>query len=462
MQLDSPLEQQERYIAYGSGVYFIIVIWLIFLQGSEGSLQGLAAPFSALSGDVPDYLTIASLTAISFAIGYFIKYLGVHKWIDEILFKFRKETDNYIIGCLGIQFDKLYRKACSKYRLPKRYELMDIFYEFIDIQDDSWAIQRALYFSYYTKYGLSMNLFVLSIFGVGLILGILLYAKDIGIVGSWALLFFIVIGWATVLLAQYKIRPEVLQYVTRSQIYRIVYDERAKLNKMLCNRFHTTFNEYDYSYEKDYDVKDKVYYRRNYNINEDKPKDKKYNVFELERYYFLIAGLISLTVIVSIIAGANLYYDYTKAEEDKIKCSPGNPTHWCSGTNRDDNMVGTVNSDFMNGTIGNDRMEGYASSDTMVGHMGADEISAGDGDDYVSGGSGNDNLNGNDGNDRIHGGTGLDETEGGLGIDVIFQNNEANEPDGEADVINCGLGYDHAIIVPSEGDRAADDCEDKD
>jgi hypothetical protein len=464
LQLDSPLEQQERYIAYGSGVYFVIVIWLVFLQGSEVSLQNLTAPFTAMSGDVPDFLTIASLTAISFAIGYFIKYLGVHKWVDEKLFKFKKETDSYIISCLGIQFDKLRNSACSgKYQTPKRYELMDIFFEFIDIQDDSWAIQRALYFSYYTKYGLSMNLFVLSLFGIGIILGIFSYSRDIGIVGCWALLFFIAIGWAAVVLAQHKIRPEVLQYVTRPQIYRIVYDERAKLSKMLCNRFCTNFYRNEYSYEKHYGEKDhpSAYYRGDYMSSENLENDKKYNVIKLMRYYFLIAGLIILTGFVTIIAGANMYHDYMKAQENVIKCSTSNLDQWCNGTSQDDNLVGTVNSDFVNGQTGNDRIEGHAGIDTIEGNVGSDEISAGDGDDYMIGGSGDDNLNGNDGNDRLYGGMGLDEIEGGQGIDVIFQNNESNEPDGDADIINCGSGNDHAIIVSGEGDRAAADCENK-
>jgi hypothetical protein len=458
LQLDSPLEQQERYIAYGSGVYFVIMIWLIYLEWTEGTLQDLSGPFTAVIGGLPDILTVASLTAISFAIGYFIKYLGLHKWVDEIFFKFRKETDNYIVGCIGAKYEEL--KPTCKYRLPLRYELMDIFYEFVDIQTDSWAIQRALYFSYYTKYGLSINLFALSMVGLGVILVIYLLRRDIGIVGNSALLFFVVIGLVALVLSQHKIRPEVLQYVTRPQIYRIVYDEHFRLRKMLRKRFRFYKPEYRY-YETGYKSGEnhKVFYRAEYNEIENKKNRVNYNVPKKKIYFISMGVLIGLAVTIIIFAIYNMYSSYLDAE--KNKCQASDPTQWCIGTNADDDRIGTINSDFMTGMTGNDHMEGHAKNDTMSGNSGSDDISAGDGDDYVDGGSGDDNIVGDDGNDRIYGGTGADEIEGGLGVDVIYQNNEANEPDGEADVINCGLGNDHAFILPSEGDIAAVDCENK-
>lgn len=438
------------------------MIWLIYLEWTEGTLQDLSGPFTAVIGGLPDILTVASLTAISFAIGYFIKYLGLHKWVDEIFFKFRKETDNYIVSCIGAEFDKLksdVHKTCN-YGPPLRYELMDVFYEFVDKQNDSWAIQRALYFSYYTKYGLSLNLFALSMVGLGVILVIYLLRKDIGIIGNSALLFFVVIGLVALALSQHKIRPEVLQYVTRPQIYRIVYDEHFKLRKMLRKRFlfYKCMYRYDVTGYKS-GSNPKVFYREEYSQEKSDDDRINYNVPKKYIYFISFSVLIGLAGAIIIFAMYNMYSSFLEVE--KNKCPTSDPRHWCIDTNEDGEMIGTINSDFMTGMTGDNHIEGHAKNDNMSGNAGADEINAGDGDDYVDGGSGDDNIIGDDGNDRMYGGTGADEIEGGLGVDVIYQNNKANEPDGEVDVINCGLGNDHAFILPSEGDIAAVDCDNK-
>jgi hypothetical protein len=86
--IDSPLDQQERYIAYGSGVYFVIVVALIILTANlQGSIQQQVG--NILPADLyKDILAVASVTAVSFAIGYFIKYLGIHKHADNLFFRF--------------------------------------------------------------------------------------------------------------------------------------------------------------------------------------------------------------------------------------------------------------------------------------------------------------------------------------------------------------------------------------
>jgi hypothetical protein len=50
-------------------VEYILLMWLVYLQGP---IQSWFAPFTPVTTALPNYLEIASLTAISFAIGYFI------------------------------------------------------------------------------------------------------------------------------------------------------------------------------------------------------------------------------------------------------------------------------------------------------------------------------------------------------------------------------------------------------
>jgi Tol biopolymer transport system component len=85
-------------------------------------------------------------------------------------------------------------------------------------------------------------------------------------------------------------------------------------------------------------------------------------------------------------------------------------------------LVGTEGPDHLQGTAGPDRICGLR------------------GDDWISGGRGNDYLNGGSGNDTIFGGPGHDTILGRDGRDVIFAR------DGERDWIDCGNGYDIAVV----------------
>lgn len=425
MSIDSPLEQQERYIAYGSGAYFVIVVWFIYLQISS---QGFLVPFTSISNGIPDYLTIASLTAISFAIGYFIKYLGVHKFIDRLpLFRFQKDVNGYITRSLQKFFCERFRDKIDEFHCPKEYEYLDIFYEYINKQIDSWITQRSLYFSYYTKYGLSMNLIALSIFGVIVIGSIIILRHNFGNYGGFALGFFTLVGLSAFLISQLKIKREIIDSITRPQIYRIIYDNSEDLKNKLECRFKT------------------ANYRDSYN--------KKYE-FRGRSKIILPIAIIGLGVL--------LLFPILmpSSPATNISCPTRSP-NLCIGTNSDDTMDGTVYSDIMEGKKGNDRINGNGGNDNMSGTVGSDEINGGDGHDSMHGGSGNDNMDGGggNGNDYMSGGSGPDNIDDGSGNDVLFQNNAINEPDGYMDVINCGPGKDFAFIIEGDGDIAANDCE---
>lgn len=123
---------------------------------------------------------------------------------------------------------------------------MDIFFEFINKQGDSWLIQRALSFSYWLKYRLSLNLFILSIFGI--ILAVVtnlsantLYNKYSGLTLS----FFVIVACLALAISQLKIRRELVGSITRLQIYRIVYDSKTELDNLLNARFSTNRKKYD-------------------------------------------------------------------------------------------------------------------------------------------------------------------------------------------------------------------------
>jgi hypothetical protein len=94
------------------------------------------------------------------------------------------------------------------------------------------------------------------------------------------------------------------------------------------------------------------------------------------------------------------------------------------------------------GTHGRDQFTGTSGSERFRGRRGADR---------ARGRGGNDCLHGARGRDRLAGGSGEDELGGGRGRDRLVAD------DGEADVLRCGRGTDHAIH--DELDTVARTCE---
>ena len=112
------------------------------------------------------------------------------------------------------------------------------------------------------------------------------------------------------------------------------------------------------------------------------------------------------------------------------------------------------------GGDGNDEFEVWANVDegnsTLLGNGGADKLITGDYQDTVDGGAGNDVINAGFGNDTITGGPGqdtinADATSASCGwysytCKIPFGNDIVNARDGEADMIDCGVGEDRAIV----------------
>ncbi len=86
-------------------------------------------------------------------------------------------------------------------------------------------------------------------------------------------------------------------------------------------------------------------------------------------------------------------------------------------------------------------VEGNDGIDTITGNDGAETIEGGAGDDLLEGGYNHDTITGGPGEDTIF----ADETSERSGI-VPFGNDVVLARDGEADMIDCGVGDDRAVI----------------
>ena len=135
----------------------------------------------------------------------------------------------------------------------------------------------------------------------------------------------------------------------------------------------------------------------------------------------------------------------------------------------DANNVGDLTSfDRIWGGRGNDTIYGGDSRDRLWGGDGDDTSYGQNGDDIMGGGPGNDKQYGGPGNDLIYAGRGVDETFGEDGNDVLWAlaradvqgdndttgdtlhggngNDKFKTRDGEQDNIDCGPGFDIALL----------------
>ena len=108
--------------------------------------------------------------------------------------------------------------------------------------------------------------------------------------------------------------------------------------------------------------------------------------------------------------------------------------------------------DVIRGTDGPDQLNGTAGSDLIYARGGNDIVHARDGNDVVFGGQGNDVIRGGHGNDVLYGGPGDDVMWPGAGVDVQYggRGNDvlhALANDNQPDVIDCGPGFDTAVVL---------------
>jgi hypothetical protein len=235
VSIDSPLDQEERYLAYGSGIYLVVAIWILYLQYVVLNNQNI--DLTSVTKFLPtDAFAIASLTALSFAVGYFLKYAGIHRFLDTIIFGLWAKINRKITKALRDRFNEKFADPL-KYNQPTPGQLMYIFYEFVNKQQDSWLIQRSLAFSYSLKYKLSMNLIFFS--AISAFAAFFISGTD-GTITEYdgiVVLFFIIVAVVCVIVSQTRIRKDIETWVTQPQLDRILYDNREELDKLFSNRF---------------------------------------------------------------------------------------------------------------------------------------------------------------------------------------------------------------------------------
>ena len=114
-------------------------------------------------------------------------------------------------------------------------------------------------------------------------------------------------------------------------------------------------------------------------------------------------------------------------------------------------IVGTNSANVLKGTNVRDRIFGRDGKDVLIGFAAADYVYGEEGDDILLGESGNDRLWGGGRDDTLDGGTGADRLWPGWGSDVVDAGSgndivNAGENDSAMDSIDCGGGFDRAVI----------------
>jgi len=110
------------------------------------------------------------------------------------------------------------------------------------------------------------------------------------------------------------------------------------------------------------------------------------------------------------------------------------------GDDGDDTITGGTGPDQLLGGDGDDRLFGNSGRDRLRGQNGSDGLAGGANNDRIGGGPGRDRLFGNDSNDLLVGNSGRDRYWGGPGNDRV------RALDGIRERVNCGTGFDRALV----------------
>ena len=169
-----------------------------------------------------------------------------------------------------------------------------------------------------------------------------------------------------------------------------------------------------------------------------------------------VAAALSLTAVASAAVilgtpGDDLLRGTPDA--DQISAFAGSDIVY-AGAGNDDVRLGEGN-DAARAGHGHDAVYGGRGNDMISAGFGGDRLRGGPDSDWVSGGNGRDRVSGNRGDDAVWGNRGADLVFGGWGADLIFgglgpDRLHALAPDGQRDLLDCGLGRDRAFVLRSE------------
>jgi hemolysin type calcium-binding protein len=142
-----------------------------------------------------------------------------------------------------------------------------------------------------------------------------------------------------------------------------------------------------------------------------------------------------------------------------------------AGTDSVDRVEGTAGSEHVATYAGDDELVLFGGDDCAAAGAGDDVLHLGPGNDEAAAGAGDDSMFGGPGNDVLLPGLGADRVDGGEGDDLIRDergdvdadvltagpgDDVVRAVDGAADSVECGPGYDVAIVDPGD---ATTECE---
>ncbi|HEX2085248.1 MAG TPA: hypothetical protein VHF89_06160, partial [Solirubrobacteraceae bacterium] len=145
-----------------------------------------------------------------------------------------------------------------------------------------------------------------------------------------------------------------------------------------------------------------------------------------------------------------------------------------AATDGPDRIEGTAGPEHVAGYGGDDEVLLFGGDDCAATGAGDDRVHLGPGDDEAEGGGGDDEVFGGPGDDVLLPGLGADRVDGGEGDDLLRDERGDESPDvlvagpGHdvvravdfgADTIECGPGYDVAIVDPADVVRECDRVE---
>jgi hypothetical protein len=227
---DDPISGMRQQIAVASGGYAVITFGLLAVAfGGKPVFETLV---SLSTGSSSGAILFATLSAVSFALGYSIVTFDLHGVLDRHVFGARRAIDTAISHYIQKEVDR----TLGSPKIIEQSELMGVFYEFANRSDGSWPILRSVALDGWTPYHISLNWFGLSV--GGLVLSLVSIAVR-GVADWYDLLpivFFLLLIGLTLWLSQRQLRPT-FESLALPELIKMTKDERANFDKIVKARF---------------------------------------------------------------------------------------------------------------------------------------------------------------------------------------------------------------------------------
>lgn len=221
----------KKSISKVSGTFFVIVMLFVFASWKYNEISSHITEISEI--DVSGITVLFALTVMASAVGFALIHFKTYEAIDNIFFKARRKTDQYICTYIRNEAEATLGRKVS----ATDDELMYIFYFFVNRKDKNWSTLWNMAFDEWTDYWISMNLIVISVMGVSLETLLIRYAAPHI---AFALVVAVFLGVLAVLLwfnSQYCIRPRLIPKIAKPQLIMITKNFRAEFDTTVRERF---------------------------------------------------------------------------------------------------------------------------------------------------------------------------------------------------------------------------------